>query len=115
MTINSVNAQSGEMMQPPDFNGTAPPDWNGNMTRPSGGPSDFGGGNRPDFNGTVPMPSGNLGEMDGQPNPQAVEGQTDYTLIVAAGVILAVLVAVIGVVLLRKRKLAKSPNLNSHK
>ncbi|MCL5877476.1 MAG: hypothetical protein M1540_06665 [Candidatus Bathyarchaeota archaeon] len=46
LTISSVNAQSGEMMQPPDFNGTAPPDWNGNMTMPSGGPSDFGSGNR---------------------------------------------------------------------
>ena len=99
-----MNAQSGEMMQPPDFNGTAPPNWNGNMTRPSGGPYDFGSGNRPDFNGTMPMPSGSPGEMNGQPNPQAVEGQTDYTLMAVGSFVLVVLVGVVGVVLLRKRK-----------
>jgi LPXTG-motif cell wall-anchored protein len=97
------------MMQPPDFNGTAPPDWNGNMTMPSGGPSDFGSGNRPDFNGTMPMPSGSPSEMDGQPTPQAVEGQTDYTLIAVGGIVLVVLVGVVGVVLLRKRKNRQVP------
>ncbi|MCL5877477.1 MAG: LPXTG cell wall anchor domain-containing protein [Candidatus Bathyarchaeota archaeon] len=47
--------------------------------------------------------------MNGQPTPQAVEGQTDYTLIAVAGVILVVLVGVVGVVLLRKRKNRQIP------
>jgi hypothetical protein len=101
-------------MTPPDFNGTAPPDWNENLTLPPDDSSGYGTGDRampnfngtmPDFNGTMPETSGNPGEMDSQPNLQTSGSQTNYTFIATAGIIVvAAVVALIAVVFIHKRK-----------
>jgi hypothetical protein len=105
----TATAQTPQVMQPPDFNGTFPPNGNGNMTRPPdfNGSLGFGNGGMqmPDFNGTMPRPSGSPGEMNGQLNPQTSSNQTIDMLYVIVGVAATgVVVAVIAVVLIRKRK-----------
>jgi preprotein translocase subunit SecG len=111
LVMATATAQTSQSMQPPDFNGGAPPDWsgNGNMTMPPpdfNGSSGFGNGGMPmpDFNGTMPRTSGNPGNLNGQLNPQVSGNQTNYTLYVIAGVGVVAVVAVISVVLIQKRK-----------